>query len=387
MGTVLVVDDDAGLRKILATALGMHGLEVRTATNSKSALDVISQERPDDVLVDLALTDTLGIDRSGLGVIDNVRLWDPTLHVALNTSYLTKEVEEQVWSMQTVDILEKPTPIAKVLAWIEEKNKQPEVISGRWEGVSPRRVLYLSASVQRPRFSKVSLKIVTTVEEAYQQLRNDYEIVLIAGDHDHLVPLTIIASEQGLCVYVLTANAAHAQSAREAGAAGSIAPRDLQTLATVPLVTPEMPVPIALSACASVDQMVTQSMSLKEKLKAIDRILLEEARSRHASVRTSAVASGIPRTTMTRHLTPTGTKVAPTLPTEVSPWVCRRIQEIITTPMRHRKKLESIGRLLVQDALVRHDNVTAATAALGISRWTLMRHLDPQPHTFSDSES
>lgn len=169
-GTVLVVDDDPSVRSILTTYFGLYGFVVRCATNTKSALEVVASERPVAVLVDLSLRDTLGIDRSGLDVIENILLWDPTLHIALFTSFLTAKVMARIRAMGIVDIIEKPAMPGQLLEWIGEENTQPETPSGRWGDVSPRRVLYLFGSIDRASVpSNVQLKAVLT---------GGYEIVL-----------------------------------------------------------------------------------------------------------------------------------------------------------------------------------------------------------------
>lgn len=50
---VLVVDDDAAIRHVIATALAEEGYEVVTATNGREALEQIHTQRPSVVLLDL----------------------------------------------------------------------------------------------------------------------------------------------------------------------------------------------------------------------------------------------------------------------------------------------------------------------------------------------
>jgi two-component system chemotaxis response regulator CheY len=54
-GTVLVVDDDEGVRAVMATALEDDGWDVATAANGRSALDALAAARPDAIILDLRM--------------------------------------------------------------------------------------------------------------------------------------------------------------------------------------------------------------------------------------------------------------------------------------------------------------------------------------------
>jgi two-component system KDP operon response regulator KdpE len=70
MTRVLVVDDEAPMRRALAANLKARGYEVDAAETGEQALDVAARRHPDVVLLDLGLP---GID--GLEVIDGLRGW------------------------------------------------------------------------------------------------------------------------------------------------------------------------------------------------------------------------------------------------------------------------------------------------------------------------
>ena len=65
---VLLVEDDARIRAVLELALHDHGYDVRSAATGEQALELLGQERPDVVLLDLMLP---GID--GFEVCRRVR--------------------------------------------------------------------------------------------------------------------------------------------------------------------------------------------------------------------------------------------------------------------------------------------------------------------------
>lgn len=61
MTVVLVVDDDAAIRRTLSINLRARGYEVETAGDGRSALQVVDERVPDVVLLDLGLPDLDGV--------------------------------------------------------------------------------------------------------------------------------------------------------------------------------------------------------------------------------------------------------------------------------------------------------------------------------------
>lgn len=55
MSTVLVIEDDPDMREIERATLGSAGHHVMVATNGREALDVLQQERPCVIVLDLMM--------------------------------------------------------------------------------------------------------------------------------------------------------------------------------------------------------------------------------------------------------------------------------------------------------------------------------------------
>ncbi|MCI2238469.1 response regulator transcription factor [Paenibacillus sp. TRM 82003] len=70
MSRVLVVDDEAGLRRALAINLSARGWDVTAAPDGATALEAAASTHPDVVLLDLGLPDLDGLD-----VIAGLRGW------------------------------------------------------------------------------------------------------------------------------------------------------------------------------------------------------------------------------------------------------------------------------------------------------------------------
>ena len=62
MGTVLVVDDDAEVCRLLKTFLGFAGIHVLTAANGRDALDQLAVFQPSLILLDLEMPVMDGVE-------------------------------------------------------------------------------------------------------------------------------------------------------------------------------------------------------------------------------------------------------------------------------------------------------------------------------------
>jgi two-component system, OmpR family, KDP operon response regulator KdpE len=60
--TILVVDDEPPIRRLLRTSLTAQGYDVLEATGGQEAIDAVEREKPDLVILDLGLPDLGGIE-------------------------------------------------------------------------------------------------------------------------------------------------------------------------------------------------------------------------------------------------------------------------------------------------------------------------------------
>jgi DNA-binding NtrC family response regulator len=110
-GSVLIIDDEAGIRESLETLLEMEGYDVETASTGEQGLNRLGQRTFDLILLDLALP-----DRNGLDILAELRVQDPGVSVIMITAYGT--VENAVRAMQSgaVNFVQKPWDNEKLLA-------------------------------------------------------------------------------------------------------------------------------------------------------------------------------------------------------------------------------------------------------------------------------
>ena len=109
---VLVVDDEADIRELVAGVLEDEGYTVRTAADSTSALDAIEERRPSLVLLDVWLQ---GSKLDGLQILEQVKRRDPTLPVIMISGHGNLDTAVAAVREGAVDFIEKPFEASRLL--------------------------------------------------------------------------------------------------------------------------------------------------------------------------------------------------------------------------------------------------------------------------------
>ena len=102
MTTILVIDDEPGIRELLNTLLRQQGYDVVVAENGQDGLELFRRESPDVLVLDLKMP---GMD--GLTVLQLVRSISPLQPVVILTGAGTAEMEQQVRALGVTEYLEK----------------------------------------------------------------------------------------------------------------------------------------------------------------------------------------------------------------------------------------------------------------------------------------
>ena len=100
---VLVVDDEANLRKVLSALLRQRGYEVTTVANGQEALDLLGTEAHDVMLTDLRMPEV-----DGMALLSEVRSRRPRMPVVVLTAHGTVDTAVNAMKLGAFDYLTKP---------------------------------------------------------------------------------------------------------------------------------------------------------------------------------------------------------------------------------------------------------------------------------------
>jgi len=182
---VLVVDDEAAARKLLALILGPPAFQCITACNGEEALAILQRERFDAVISDLRMP-----DMGGMELLKQVRQSYP--HVAFLVTTGVDEVEVGVKAMRcgADDYLVKPLHEGAVLASLES--------------ALYKRQLEREVENYREHLEEMVAERTAQVQVALQQIEHTYEDTLQAlGAAIDLRDNETAGHSQRVCLYSL----------------------------------------------------------------------------------------------------------------------------------------------------------------------------------------
>lgn len=99
----LVVDDDAGINRLVAVRLKTRGFDVDSATNGEDALRRVVNGHPDLVFLDVSMP-----GMSGLDVLQHLRSQELDLAVIMMTAFGSEEIAVEALRQGADDYLRKP---------------------------------------------------------------------------------------------------------------------------------------------------------------------------------------------------------------------------------------------------------------------------------------
>ncbi|MBI4560437.1 MAG: response regulator [Candidatus Rokubacteria bacterium] len=124
--TVVVADDDAVLRRVMAAALQKAGFEVVEAGTGLEALRAVELQRPRAVVLDLMMP-RLG----GLDALKQIRASHPAVTVVVTTGFDDAALHRQALALGAVRVLLKPVAPADLVAALQS----PRAHSGGGAGI------------------------------------------------------------------------------------------------------------------------------------------------------------------------------------------------------------------------------------------------------------
>ena len=107
---ILVIEDDAQIRRVLSTTLGAYGYEVLTAESGRGGRKLAAKHQPDLIILDLGLPDVDGLD-----LIRNLRS-EATQEILILSARGAEEVKVRALDLGADDYLTKPFELFELLA-------------------------------------------------------------------------------------------------------------------------------------------------------------------------------------------------------------------------------------------------------------------------------
>jgi two-component system nitrogen regulation response regulator GlnG len=114
MEKILIVDDDAGIRRGFRRNLEREGLTIFEASNSEEAIRGVAQHHPDLIVMDIRLGGATGLE-----TLKKLRSLDPKLLVIMMTAYGTTQTAIEAMKLGAFDYVLKPFDVPKMKELIE----------------------------------------------------------------------------------------------------------------------------------------------------------------------------------------------------------------------------------------------------------------------------
>ena len=133
--SVLVVDDDVSILRVLKTLLSREGFEVVTADGSQEGLDKLKEDR-----YDLLLSDIVMQPFDGIALLKQAREINPDSQVIMMTGFATIETATEALKLGAFDYICKPFKIDELLATVQRSVTYIQKLSGTDNGNKKKRL-------------------------------------------------------------------------------------------------------------------------------------------------------------------------------------------------------------------------------------------------------
>ncbi|MBT7260300.1 MAG: response regulator [Desulfobacula sp.] len=115
--TILIIDDDIHIRRILEIKIKHNGYNTITAKNGKQGLSIIHDQKPDAVISDLNMP---RLDGEALCKLTNPIKKDRPFLTIIITARINPSEQEWINEMQDTMFMEKPFSPSKIIDAIDQ---------------------------------------------------------------------------------------------------------------------------------------------------------------------------------------------------------------------------------------------------------------------------
>jgi len=114
MATIMVVDDEPMVRKLLSQFLTLRGYRVQAAKDGPEALTLLKEEKPQLIILDLYMPGMNGVD-----VLRQLRGNDYKGSVIALSASQDEQLLQQMLELGSVDIMGKPVDLDRLAMMVE----------------------------------------------------------------------------------------------------------------------------------------------------------------------------------------------------------------------------------------------------------------------------
>ncbi len=123
-GTILVVDDEPNIRRVLEAVLAKEGHTVLTAENGRKGLDIISEDSNVDVLI----TDLIMPDINGIELLAAAKEFHPNMPVLMITAHGTIKSAVDAMKIGALDYITKPFDLDEIKLTVKNALEHKELL-------------------------------------------------------------------------------------------------------------------------------------------------------------------------------------------------------------------------------------------------------------------
>lgn len=166
---ILIVDDEADIRELIADILKDQGYETRLAQNSDTALKAMAERVPSAIILDIWLQ---GSELDGLGILELIKKKHPHIPVIMISGHGNIETAVKAIKIGAYDFIEKPFKEERLLLML---SKAIEMVKLREENSELKRKGQLESTLHG------NSNVISSVRAIIQKVASTSSRVLIQG--------------------------------------------------------------------------------------------------------------------------------------------------------------------------------------------------------------
>ncbi len=124
MGKILAIDDEISILTLCQELFKRNNHTVQTATNGQTALELLTKDQPDLIILDLNLK-----NENGLNLIPNIKTRSPKSAILIFSGFLDAEIEKKAFAAGASEIVSKGSSTNELVQKVEkllQHSKNPD---------------------------------------------------------------------------------------------------------------------------------------------------------------------------------------------------------------------------------------------------------------------